>query len=76
VREQLVVGDRLGAVPDDAPMVPLQADLVRLQRRLRLKPEAGARTLELDLRKDTDRCAAGCCTASTCSGSRGASCSR
>ncbi len=55
VREKLVVGDRLGAVPDDAPMVPLQADLVRLQRRLRLKPEAGARTLELDLRKDTDR---------------------
>ncbi|WP_245879306.1 DUF5682 family protein, partial [Streptomyces reticuliscabiei] len=54
VRDRLVVGDVLGEVPESAPAVPLQRDLTRLQRRLRLKPEALERELELDLRKDTD----------------------
>ena len=40
VRAELVVGHRLGEVPEDTPMVPLQQDVSRLQRRLRLKPEA------------------------------------
>nr|WP_258565986.1 DUF5682 family protein [Streptomyces parvulus] len=54
VRDRLVVGDVLGQVPAGAPAVPLQRDLDRTQRRLRLKPEARRRELELDLRKDTD----------------------
>ncbi|MEU5684767.1 hypothetical protein DEJ48_15365 [Streptomyces venezuelae] len=54
VHDKLVVGDVLGEVPDAAPAVPLQRDLTRLQRRLRLKPEALERQLELDLRKETD----------------------
>lgn len=54
VRERLVVGMTLGEVPDTAPAVPLQRDLSRQQRTLRLKPEASERELELDLRKDTD----------------------
>ncbi|GHC69791.1 DUF5682 family protein [Streptomyces flavofungini] len=54
VHDRLVVGDVLGEVPDAAPAVPLQRDLTRLQRKLRLKPEALERELELDLRKDTD----------------------
>ncbi len=54
VADRLVVGDVLGEVPEDAPAVPLQRDLARLQRRLRLRPEAGERTLELDLRRDND----------------------
>ncbi|MGW2765755.1 DUF5682 family protein [Streptomyces sp. NPDC001275] len=54
VHDRLVVGDVLGAVPEAAPAVPLQRDLARLQRRLRLKPEALERELELDLRKETD----------------------
>ncbi|QDY78612.1 DUF5682 family protein [Streptomyces qinzhouensis] len=54
VRDRLIVGDVLGEVPDEAPAVPLQRDLTRLQRSLRLKPEALERELELDLRKDTD----------------------
>ncbi|MGV9243220.1 DUF5682 family protein [Streptomyces sp. NPDC003710] len=54
VRERLVVGDVLGEVPASAPAVPLQRDLARLQKRLRLKPEPGEREVELDLRKDTD----------------------
>ncbi|MFI5877899.1 DUF5682 family protein [Streptomyces sp. NPDC051554] len=54
VRDRLVVGDALGEVPPGAPAVPLQRDLDRLQRRLRIKPEALERELELDLRKETD----------------------
>ncbi|MEU6468846.1 DUF5682 family protein [Streptomyces massasporeus] len=54
VRDRLVVGDVLGQVPPSAPAVPLQRDLTRLQRRLRLKPEALERELELDLRKEND----------------------
>ncbi|KAB1146042.1 hypothetical protein F7R91_17140 [Streptomyces luteolifulvus] len=54
VHDRLVVGDVLGEVPRSAPAVPLQRDLDRVQRRLRLKPEALERELELDLRKETD----------------------
>ncbi|MBT2396100.1 VWA domain-containing protein [Streptomyces sp. ISL-100] len=54
VHDRLVVGDVLGEVPDSAPAVPLQRDLARTQRSLRLKPEANERELELDLRKETD----------------------
>ncbi|MFE2555348.1 DUF5682 family protein [Streptomyces sp. NPDC059352] len=54
VRDRLVVGDVLGEVPAGAPAVPLQRDLSRLQRSLRLKPEAQPRELDLDLRKETD----------------------
>ncbi|MEU6165547.1 DUF5682 family protein [Streptomyces tanashiensis] len=54
VRDRLVVGDVLGEVPAAAPAVPLQRDLTRRQRTLRLKPEAQERELGLDLRKETD----------------------
>ncbi|MGW4030127.1 DUF5682 family protein [Streptomyces sp. NPDC004838] len=54
VRDRLVVGDVLGEVPDTAPAVPLQRDLNRTLRGLRLRPEALERELELDLRKETD----------------------
>ncbi|NED79660.1 hypothetical protein G3I76_06065, partial [Streptomyces sp. SID11233] len=36
VHDRLVVGDVLGEVPDSAPAMPLQRDLTRLQRALRL----------------------------------------
>jgi hypothetical protein len=55
VHDNLIVGERLGEVPEGTPVVPLQADVAREQRRLRLKPEAGARRLDLDLRKENDR---------------------
>ncbi|MEU2107392.1 DUF5682 family protein [Streptomyces sp. NPDC019507] len=54
IRDRLTVGDVLGEVPDTAPAVPLQRDLARLQRSLRLKAEPVERELELDLRKDND----------------------
>jgi hypothetical protein len=55
VRAQLVVGHRLGEVPAETPMVPLQQDVARWQRRLRLKPEAQVKDITLDLRKPNDR---------------------
>jgi hypothetical protein len=51
IHDRLIVGEVLGEVPADTPMVPLQQDLLREQRRLRLAPEAFQRTLDLDLRK-------------------------
>ncbi|WP_228979945.1 DUF5682 family protein [Streptomyces sp. DH12] len=54
VHDRLVVGDVRGEVPDRVPAVPLQRDLTRLQRTLRLRPEASERDLDLDLRKETD----------------------
>ncbi|GAA2515157.1 DUF5682 family protein [Streptomyces gobitricini] len=54
IRDRLIIGDTLGEVPEHAPAVPLQRDLTRLQRTLRLKPEALERELDLDLRKETD----------------------
>ena len=50
VRRQLVVGHAIGSVPDDAPQVPLARDLAQRQRSARLKPDAAAQTVELDLR--------------------------
>ncbi len=54
VTTHLVVGERLGSVPEDAPTVPLEADLARTCRTLRLRREPLARTLDLDLRKPGD----------------------
>ena len=54
IHKRLIVGDRLGRVPADVPTVPLQQDLERQQRSLRLKAEALAKDLDLDLRNDND----------------------
>ncbi|MFN8445728.1 MAG: DUF5682 family protein [Caldilineaceae bacterium] len=54
IHEQLIVGEQIGAVPDDVPSTPFQRDLVAEQRRLRLPTEALTKSLELDLRKPTD----------------------
>ncbi|MEV0383787.1 DUF5682 family protein [Nonomuraea sp. NPDC050643] len=54
IQRRMVVGDRLGHVGDGTPMVPLQRDLREQQRRLKLKPEALDREIDLDLRKPLD----------------------
>ncbi len=51
VREKLIISQRMGAVPPDAPAVPLVRDLEAIQRRTRFKPNAAAKTVDLDLRK-------------------------
>jgi hypothetical protein len=53
VTRRLVVGEAFGSVPESAPTVPLAADIAATAKRLRLKVEA-ARSLDLDLRNDTD----------------------
>jgi len=55
IRAKLEIGERLGEVPAETPSVPLQADLAAAQRRLRLKPSAEDKALDLDLRNDADR---------------------
>ncbi|MEO3800721.1 DUF5682 family protein [Nonomuraea sp. B1E8] len=54
IQRRMVVGDRLGHVSDGTPMVPIQRDLREQRRRLRLKPEAPDREIDLDLRKPLD----------------------
>ena len=50
IERELIVGDAIGEVPDDAPQVPLARDLAAQQRTARLKPAAETRTIELDVR--------------------------
>lgn len=55
IERELIVGEKIGRIPDDTPMVPLQRDLHAQQKRLRLKVGADTQDLVLDLRKDIDR---------------------
>ncbi|MEL7358182.1 MAG: DUF5682 family protein [Cyanobacteria bacterium J06560_6] len=54
IHRQLIVSDRIGQVPENTPLIPLQQDLQRLQKRLRMKPEATEKLVTFDLRKPTD----------------------
>lgn len=54
ISEKQIVGERLGQVPSETPAAPLQQDLAREIKRLRLKQDATVRNLELDLRNATD----------------------
>ncbi|MDJ0736858.1 MAG: DUF5682 family protein [Nostocaceae cyanobacterium] len=54
IHDKLIVGECLGQVPEETPMVPLQQDLIKQQKRLRMKPEVSEKILDLDLRKDND----------------------
>lgn len=51
VRQELVVGHRIGQVPEDMPKLPLQADFEEQCKKLRLKQTAETKELELDLRE-------------------------
>src|SRR5262249_34522484 len=55
IHSRLEVGGPLGGTPKRAPAVPLLRDLESQQKRLRLKPSTEIKTLDLDLRNDTDR---------------------
>lgn len=51
IRERLLVSDRLGRIPPETPLLPIQQDMQALQKRLRLEPQAELQSLDLDLRK-------------------------
>lgn len=56
IREQLIIGNAMGKVSDNVPVVPLQKDLEKLIKTARLSKEyqaTGATTKALDLRKNT-----------------------
>ncbi|MEY4538250.1 MAG: hypothetical protein RLZZ306_7 [Bacteroidota bacterium] len=54
IREQLIIGKRLGKVPSDVPKVPLQEDFERTIKSLRLPLTANAKQYDLDLRNEND----------------------
>jgi len=54
IAEKLIVGELLGQVPEATPSLPLQQDLQREQKRLRLPPEATQQLRDLDMRKPND----------------------
>ncbi len=50
IEDELMIGERVGHVDASVPQPPLQADLARWQKRLRLKPEAVEKEIAVDLR--------------------------
>ncbi len=53
IKDKLVVGHRLGEVPNDIPKVPLQSDFEQIIKKLRLKLTDLEKQVDLDLRKET-----------------------
>lgn len=54
VKEELIISNRLGSVPDDVPKVPLLVDVEKIQKCLRVPFTAEIKELILDLRKPND----------------------
>ncbi len=55
ITDHLVVGQALGSVNEGVPTVPLEADLTRTCRTLRVRREAAVRFHDLDLRRPIDQ---------------------
>ena len=54
VHDELIVGHVIGEVPEDIPKPPLQLDIERIQKKLRLPATADFKDYTLDLRKEND----------------------
>jgi methyltransferase-like protein len=54
IQEELIVSHKIGEVPADIPKPPLQVDIEKRQKSLRLPPTADFKDYTLDLRKETD----------------------
>lgn len=54
VRQQLIIGELIGNVPDEVPKVPLQEDFEATIKSLRLKLSAAPKQHDLDLRNEND----------------------
>jgi hypothetical protein len=52
IREELIVSDTIGSVPEEIPKPPLLQDVEKCQKKLRLPAEAGIKELVLDLREE------------------------
>ena len=54
IQHELIVSDKIGEVPDDIPKPPLQLDIEKHQKKLRLPATADWKDYTLDLRKEND----------------------
>ena len=54
IKSELIVSNRIGQVPQDIPKPPLQLDIERQQKKLRLPPSADSKEYLFDLRKEND----------------------
>jgi hypothetical protein len=54
VHDELIVSNKIGEVPTEIPKPPLQLDIERQQKRLRLPATADFKDYTLDLRKEND----------------------
>lgn len=54
VHNELIVGNKIGEVPVETPKPPLQIDIEKQQKKLRLPPTADFKDYTLDLRKEND----------------------
>jgi hypothetical protein len=54
IRDELIISNKLGQVPSNAPKVPLQHDLEKKQSKCRLQPKADDKVYVLDLRQPND----------------------
>ncbi|ASJ76177.1 DUF5682 family protein [Granulosicoccus antarcticus] len=55
LKKPLLIGKKMGTVPEGITNLPLQRDIEATQKRLRLKPVAEMRELVLDLREESGR---------------------
>jgi hypothetical protein len=54
IQNELIVSNRIGTVPEEIPKPPLQVDIEKIQKRLRLPASADWKDYMLDLRKEND----------------------
>ncbi|WP_158975724.1 DUF5682 family protein [Cellulophaga sp. L1A9] len=54
IEEHIIVGDKIGAIPDDVPKIPLQLDFESRAKSLRLNITNLSKKYDLDLRKPLD----------------------
>ncbi len=54
IRRELVIGNKMGVVPDKLPKLPIQADFERQIKHLRLKLSEEEKEMELDLREERE----------------------
>lgn len=52
IEEKLIIGNKFGKLPEDSDSIPLQKDIEKHQKKLRLKPSEESTELSLDLRKE------------------------
>jgi hypothetical protein len=52
LEKEILQGNQVGTIPENAPLIPLVEDLQRLQKKNKLKPEALEKEISLDLRAD------------------------